>query len=76
MKHVCATDPGNPSQRLIRRICYPEINKFFSKATKWGCESAYADIMKDVHSGFACKESGLIVSIEYPFIGARPDSPM
>jgi len=36
MKHVCATDPGNPSQSLIYHICYPEMNKFFSKATKWG----------------------------------------
>jgi len=35
--------------------------------------SAYASIMKDVHSGFACKESGLIVSNEHPFIGASPD---
>ena len=29
--------------------------------------------MKDVHSGFVCKESGLIISITYPFIGASPD---
>jgi len=36
-------------------------------------QSAYADIMKDVHSGFVFKDSGLIVSIEYPFIGASPD---
>ena len=72
MKHVCVTDPGNPSQSLIRQICYPEIHNFSSKATKWGCEhemsarSAYADIMKNVHSGFVCKESGLTISITYP----------
>ena len=35
--------------------------------------SAYADTMKDVHSGFACKESGLIVMVEYAFIGTSPD---
>ena len=29
--------------------------------------------MKDVHSGFVCKESGLIISITYPFIGASLD---
>jgi len=35
MKQICATDPGNPSQSLIHRICYPELNKFFfSKVTK------------------------------------------
>ena len=38
MKSVCATDPGNPAQSLIQRICYPDRNKFFSQATKWGCE--------------------------------------
>ena len=79
MKHVCVTDPGNPSQSLIQRIFYPEINNFSSKVTKWGCEhetsarSAYANIMKNVYSGFVCKESGLIISITYPFIGASPD---
>ena len=79
MKQVCATDPGNPSQSLIHRICYPELNKFFSKATKWGCDhedlakSAYVDNMKDVHTGFVCKDSGLVVSSTHPFIGASPD---
>jgi len=79
MKQVCATDPGNPSQSLIQRICYPEMNKFFSKATKWGCDhedlakSAYVDMMKDVHNGFVCKDSGLMVSSTHPFIGASPD---
>ena len=29
--------------------------------------------MKDIHSGFVCKESGLIISITYPFIGVSPD---
>ena len=53
MKHVCATDPGNPSQSLIHRIYYLEMSKFFSKATKWGCDhedsakSIYVTIMKD-----------------------------
>ena len=52
MKSVCATDPGNPAQNLIQCICYPDKNKFFSEAKKWGCEhessakTAYINIMK------------------------------
>ena len=34
MKNVCDTDPGNPSESLICRICYPEMNQFFTKVTK------------------------------------------
>ena len=68
MKQVCATDPGSSSQSLIRRICYPELNKFFSKATKWGREHkdpakyAYVDAMKDTHLNFTCQNSGLVSS--------------
>ena len=79
MKSVCSTDPGNPAQSLIQRICYPDKNKFFSEATKWGCEhessakTAYINIMKESHRGFICKDSGLVVSTTHPFIGASPD---
>ena len=79
MKNVCATDPGNPAQSLICRVCYPDANKFSSQATKWGCEheslakAAYTDIMQNSHSGFVCKDSGFVISSTYPFIGASPD---
>ena len=69
MKHVYATELGNSAQSLICCML-PRSNQFFSKATKWGCEhetSANADIMEDVHPGFACKESGLVVSNIHPF---------
>ena len=79
MKSVCSTDPGNPAQSLIQRICYPDKNKFFSEATKWGCDhessakTAYINIMKESHRGFICNDSGLVVSTTHPFIGASPD---
>ena len=79
MKSVCATDPGNPAQSVIQRICYPDENKIFSHATKWGCEheslakTAYTNIMKASHKGFICKDSGLVVSATHPFIAASPD---
>ena len=36
MKSVCNTNPANPSQSLIKAICYPEEFKFDSKQTAWG----------------------------------------
>ena len=33
MKSVCHTDPDQPSQSLIKQICYPESAMFCSKAT-------------------------------------------
>ena len=79
MKSVCGTDPGNPSQSLIRRVCYPNCNKLSNQATTWGCEheplarTAYIDVMKTTHKNFVCKQSGLVVSVIHPFIGANPD---
>ena len=48
-------------------------------ATAWGCEHessariAYIRLMKSNHTDFSCKESGLVVSLNHPFIGASPD---
>jgi len=38
LKAACHTDFFQPSQSLIKAICYPESSKFISKATKWGCD--------------------------------------
>ena len=38
MKSVCHTNIANPSQSLIKGICYPEAYSFTSKATSWGCK--------------------------------------
>jgi len=78
MKSVCSTDPGNPSQSLIRQICYPHLHKFSNRATAWGCDheaearTAYIESMAD-HQNFSCKQSGLVVSATHPYIGANPD---
>ncbi len=37
MKAVCHTDPGMPSQSLIKQIVYPDLYRFSSSATTWGC---------------------------------------
>ena len=38
MKPVCATNPDNLAQSLIKAIVYPESNKFKTNATQWGCD--------------------------------------
>lgn len=48
-------------------------------ATAWGCEHessariAYIRLMESNHTAFSYKESGLVVSLTHPFIGASPD---
>ena len=37
MKLAARTNLAQPSQSLIKAICYPE-NQFHTKATTWGCE--------------------------------------
>ena len=36
-KSACRTDPANPSTSLIMAICYPELSRFNTAATRWGC---------------------------------------
>jgi len=76
MKAVCATDPSHPSQS---QICYPHLKKFTTPATTWGCEHeavarlAYIEMMKSMHTNFQYRNCGLVISTEYPYIGASPD---
>ena len=36
VKSVCSSPLHPPSFSLIKSICYPEVSKFTSAATKWG----------------------------------------
>ena len=62
MKAVCRTDYSNPSQSLIKTICYPEDFKFVTAATKWGCKhekearELYFKASKQKHSEFSITE--------------------
>ena len=38
LKAVCHTDQAFPSESLVMSICHPELSKFKSTATTWGCE--------------------------------------
>ena len=76
---VVHTHDDMPSRSLIMNICYPESYKYETPAMAWGCtheEEAYnyyKSIMVQHHSDLQLSNSGLIISTEFPFIGASPD---
>ena len=39
-RQVLHTDPHQPSLSLLKSICYPEIHRFSTQATTWGCSSS------------------------------------
>ena len=77
MKTVCHTNMTNPSQSLVKGICYPEAFTFTSKQTNWGCkhEKQAREIYKKKsdHTNLQVTESGLFINPLWPFIGASPD---
>ena len=79
MKAVCRTDPTNPSQSLVKTICYPQSFRFTSKQTAWGCKHEkaayhqYAMATREKHVDFDVKDCGLVINPKWPFIGASPD---
>ena len=79
MKSVCHTDSANPSQSLIKRICYPELFVFTSKQTEWGkkhetiARERYLKVARVKHQNLQLSENGLYINPKWPFIGASPD---
>ena len=78
-KTVCHTDPSQPSISLVHSICYPEMSKFQTAATAYGCKhelqarQKYVDIASTSHFDFSLSSSGFVISTASPFIGAAPD---
>ena len=60
-------------------VCHPELSKFSTTATQWGCEheqvahSKYASMFEGTHEEFSVCDCGLFISTTYPFMGASPD---
>lgn len=79
LRAAICTDTTQPSKSLIRTICYPDATKFYSRATRWGCEheqiayEAYKNQFACLHSNFQLSRSGLVIHVDYPFMGASPD---
>ena len=62
MKQICRTSLAMPSQRLIKKICYPE----------WTAHERYAELMAERHDQFWVANSGLVLSPEWPHLGVSP----
>ena len=79
-KQVLHTDPHQPSLSLLNTICYPEIHRFSTQATLWGCEhekNAFLTSkaqMVTSHQDFNISHCGFFVSVEHSFLGASPDA--
>jgi len=70
-KAAVRTDVTQPSQSLIKSICYPKSALFTSVATEWGCThekhalAKYEAQERQKHSDFRVCDSGLVLSTEY-----------
>ena len=79
LKSVCCTDPAQPSLSLIISICHPEMSRFKTAATVYGCEheaqarNRYSAMFSPSHDSFEVKTCGLFLSASHPFIAASPD---
>lgn len=80
MKDVCSTQVGRPSLSLIKKICYPNEQKFSAAATKYGKiheEKAVDQLFQSVqhlHKNLQKTQAGLVIYDEYPVLGASPDA--
>ena len=78
-KAAVHTSTPQPSQSLIKHICYPESYKFKTPSTSWGLEheksaiTSYCAHNRSSHSSFTFSESGLVIHTSYPNFGATPD---
>ena len=76
---VYHSNVAQPSQSLIKSICYPHLFKVNTKAIKHGCKyedyaiRAYEAHMKKTHINFLLTRCGLFINKEFPFLHATPD---
>ena len=73
------TDPSQPSQSLVKAICYPDIFRFSTAATRYGCKhediaiAEYEKTMRKTHANFVITKCGTIINKKYQFLHATPD---
>ena len=76
-KSACSPDPASPSLSLIMGICHPELSRFSTAATLYGCkhEKDALDEYKKMatHTDFQVSPSGFFISRQHPFLGASLD---
>ena len=68
LKAVVCTNMAQPSQSLIKDVCYPDSVRFKSNATTWGCEHEdqarreYKNVAQQQHMDFSSiSERGLVL---------------
>lgn len=78
-KAASHSNPAQPSQSLIKTICYPNIFKFTTAATEHGCKheslavKAYEEVMKGKHVNYKIEQCGMFINKQYPWLHATPD---
>lgn len=79
LRPVVHTNVHQPSLSLLTTICYPDVTRFTTEATRWGCThepeavQAYENENESVHDSLVIEQSGFYVSSCKPFLGASPD---
>lgn len=79
IKGVCRTSTEKPSISLIKSICYPQKILFQPKQIKYGIEheeiarNEYEAWAVKNHENFKLENTGFIICLEHPQIGATPD---
>jgi hypothetical protein len=79
-KAVCHTDPASPSLSLAIGICHPDLFRFKTAATVWGCKHEL-DALKDYeakggshHDQLSVLSAGFFICPDHPYFGASPDA--
>ena len=76
---VYHTNLAQPSQSLVKSICYPHLYKLKNKAVKHGCKyeeaaiAAYRNQEEQKHANFKITRCGLSIDKDMPFLHAIPD---
>ncbi|PFX11696.1 hypothetical protein AWC38_SpisGene24478 [Stylophora pistillata] len=71
-KAASHTNPAQPSQSLVKTVCYPDIFKFSNAATEYGFKhesiaiKAYQMVTKEKHTNFDVKTCGTFINKKYP----------
>ncbi|EDO41537.1 predicted protein [Nematostella vectensis] len=78
-KQASHTNSAQPSQTLVKSICYPDIFQFHSAATDHGCKheqdaiNAFREKMKISHLNYQTIECGMFVHQDFPWLHGTPD---
>ena len=76
---VACSNSSQPSQSLIKSICYPHLFNCSTKATEYGIKhendaiKAYEKLMQQKHENFRITKCGVVVNKEHPCLHATPD---